>query len=153
MPKTVNHAIPAEGLLPSSYARLPSNFYARLAPTPVARPRLIQFNPALADELGLGADDLDAGALAAMFSGNLLPPGVEPIAMAYAGHQFGQFVPQLGDGRAILLGEARDRSRHASRHSAQGLGTHAVFAQRRWPRSDWARAARVSGQRGHARAW
>ncbi len=108
MPKTVSDAIPAEGLLPSSYARLPANFYARLAPTPVARPRLIQFNHALAAQLGLDVSELDAGTLAAMFSGNLLPPGAEPIAMAYAGHQFGQFVPQLGDGRALLLGEVRD---------------------------------------------
>ena len=95
---------------PSSYARLPQQFYARLGPTPVARPRLIQFNRALALELGLGVDGLDDEALAAIFSGNRLPAGVEPIAAAYAGHQFGYFVPQLGDGRAILIGEARDRS-------------------------------------------
>ena len=94
----------------SSYARLPQQFYARLDPTPVARPRLIQFNRALARDLGLALDGLDDEALAQMFSGNRLPSGVEPIATAYAGHQFGYFVPQLGDGRAILIGEARDRS-------------------------------------------
>jgi uncharacterized protein YdiU (UPF0061 family) len=95
---------------PSSYGRLPPQFYARLNPTPVASPRLIQFNRPLALELGLAFDALDDAALAAIFSGNQLPAGVEPIAAAYAGHQFGFFVPQLGDGRAILIGEARDRS-------------------------------------------
>ncbi len=95
---------------PSSYMRLPEHFYARLGPTPVARPRLIQFNTALAAELGLELDGSDDNKLAALFSGNQLPPGVEPIAAAYAGHQFGHFVPQLGDGRAILIGEARDRA-------------------------------------------
>ncbi|HEV7986082.1 MAG TPA: YdiU family protein [Steroidobacteraceae bacterium] len=95
---------------PSSYARLPQHFYARLGPTPVAKPRMIQFNRALSAELGLGVDGLDEDSLAAIFSGNQLPVGVEPIAAAYAGHQFGYFVPQLGDGRAIIIGEARDQT-------------------------------------------
>jgi serine/tyrosine/threonine adenylyltransferase len=99
-----------EHMQPSSYGRLPERFYARVAPAPVAKPRLIQFNRALAQDLGLEVAGLDAEAMAAMFSGNALPPGAQPIAMAYAGHQFGYFVPQLGDGRAILIGEARDRS-------------------------------------------
>ncbi len=93
----------------NSYAALPAHFFARLDPTPVERPRLIKFNQALASELGLGTEDLDADTLAAVFSGNLIPRGAEPLAMAYAGHQFGQFVPQLGDGRAILVGEVNDR--------------------------------------------
>ncbi|MEP6546383.1 MAG: protein adenylyltransferase SelO [Gammaproteobacteria bacterium] len=92
----------------SSYAGLPERFYARINPTPVAKPRLLKFNPALGAELRLDVSDLDAEALAGLFSGNVIAPGLEPIAMAYAGHQFGQFVPQLGDGRAILLGEATD---------------------------------------------
>src|SRR6266481_6835655 len=92
----------------SSYAGLPERFFARVNPVPVAKPRLLRFNHALAAELGLDIGDLDAEALAATFSGNVLPPRVEPIAMAYAGHQFGHFVPQLGDGRAILLGEVID---------------------------------------------
>src|SRR5580704_3345343 len=87
----------------NSYAALPPRFFARLDPVAVADPRLIKFNGALAAELGL--EWQDETALAAIFAGNIVPPGVEPIAMAYAGHQFGQFVPQLGDGRAILLGE------------------------------------------------
>lgn len=89
----------------NSYAALPAGFYAKLPPTPVAAPRLIKFNQALADDLGLNWHGAD---LAAIFSGNLLPPGAAPLAQAYAGHQFGGFSPQLGDGRAILLGEIID---------------------------------------------
>jgi serine/tyrosine/threonine adenylyltransferase len=89
----------------NSYARLPEHFFARLSPTPVAKPRLIKFNESLAAELGIDTRGLEPDELAAVFAGNVVPPGAEPIAMAYAGHQFGNFVPQLGDGRAILLGE------------------------------------------------
>lgn len=88
----------------NSYARLPGNFFTRTEPTPVAAPRFVKFNRPLALEMGLDADALERDG-AAVFSGNRLLAGSEPIAMAYAGHQFGQFVPQLGDGRAILLGE------------------------------------------------
>src|SRR5579862_7777716 len=94
----------------SSYAALPERFFARIAPTPVAAPRLLKFNRALAEELQLDCGALDAEALAGLYSGNKLPPELAPIAMAYAGHQFGHFVPQLGDGRAILLGESLDRA-------------------------------------------
>ena len=97
-------------VLSSGYGRLPERLFARLDPKPVANPRLIEFNRELAAELGLEVGDAGADLLAAIFSGNLLPPGAEPLAMAYAGHQFGHFVPQLGDGRAILLGEATDRN-------------------------------------------
>jgi uncharacterized protein YdiU (UPF0061 family) len=93
---------------PSSYASLPQRFYSRLDPTPVAKPQVIRFNRELAGDLDLGLAGFDAGALAQLFSGNAVPPGITPIAMVYAGHQFGHFVPQLGDGRAILLGEAFD---------------------------------------------
>ncbi len=92
----------------ASYADLPERFFARLNPTPVAKPQLLRFNRELELALGLDMGQPDAGALAGIFSGNVLPQGIEPIAMAYAGHQFGQFVPQLGDGRAILLAEALD---------------------------------------------
>jgi uncharacterized protein YdiU (UPF0061 family) len=94
--------------LAGGYSKLPEHFFARLDPTPVAQPRLIQINRPLAAELGLALESLDDDALAAIFAGNRLLPGAEPIAMAYAGHQFGFFSPQLGDGRAILLGEVRD---------------------------------------------
>ncbi len=90
----------------NSYARLPPHFFQRVDPTPVAEPRLIEVNRALAEELGIDADRLTA----AMLGGNEVPFGAEPLAMAYAGHQFGYFVPQLGDGRAILLGEVIDRN-------------------------------------------
>jgi uncharacterized protein YdiU (UPF0061 family) len=95
---------------PSSYADLPERFFARIDPTPVAAPRLLRFNHALGAELGLDGGDLDADGLAQLYSGNVIPKHMKPIAMAYAGHQFGHFVPQLGDGRAILLGEALDRA-------------------------------------------
>jgi uncharacterized protein YdiU (UPF0061 family) len=92
----------------SSYSRLPDRFFARIRPSPVAAPRLLKFNHALGTELGL--DGGEAETLAGLYSGNDIPPELEPIAMAYAGHQFGHFVPQLGDGRAILLGESPDRT-------------------------------------------
>jgi uncharacterized protein YdiU (UPF0061 family) len=94
----------------NSYARLPKHFFARLSPTPVAEPRLIKFNELLAEELGVDTRGLGPDKLAAIFAGNVIPLGAEPIAMAYAAHQFGNFVPQLGDGRAILLGEVVDRN-------------------------------------------
>ncbi|MEY9781985.1 protein adenylyltransferase SelO [Sinorhizobium fredii] len=92
----------------NSYARLPANFYARVEPTPVAEPWLIKLNRPLAEELRLDIAALERDG-AAIFSGNTVPAGAEPLAMAYAGHQFGTFVPQLGDGRAILLGEVIGR--------------------------------------------
>jgi len=104
----------------NSYARLPERFFARLAPTPVAKPRLIRFNDALASELGIDRGGVGPEALAAIFAGNATPRGAEPIAMAYAGHQFGHFVPRLGDGRAILLGEVLDR--HGKRRDIQLKG-------------------------------
>src|SRR5690348_3292281 len=93
----------------NSYAALPANFFARVAPTPVAAPRLIKLNRRLAVQLGLDPDLLETPEGAEILSGKSLPIGADPIAMAYAGHQFGQFVPQLGDGRAILLGEVIDK--------------------------------------------
>lgn len=89
----------------NSYARLPGQFYTRLDPTPVKAPRLLKLNVPLAQELGLDAAALASEDGVQMLAGNLVPEGAEPIAQAYAGHQFGGFTPQLGDGRAILLGE------------------------------------------------
>ncbi|WP_337184796.1 YdiU family protein [Shinella sp.] len=105
----------------NSYARLPDAFFAPVDPTPVAAPRLIRFNRALAEELGLDADALERHG-AAYFSGNVPLPGSLPLAMAYAGHQFGQFVPQLGDGRAILLGEVIDRAGRRRDIQLKGAG-------------------------------
>ncbi len=105
----------------NSYARLPERFYARLAPTPVAAPRLVKLNAALAAELGLDAAALASPEGVAVLAGNRLAQGSEPLALAYAGHQFGNFVPQLGDGRAILLGEVVDR--HGRRRDIQLKGS------------------------------
>src|SRR3954468_1771872 len=90
--------------LENTYSTLPSRFYARVAPVPVKDPRLVVFNSRLASELGFDPAVLEREG-AALFSGNQTPDDSEPIALAYAGHQFGGFSPQLGDGRAILLGE------------------------------------------------
>ena len=98
------------GRIEARYASLPEGFFAALPPTPVAAPLLIAFNESLAAELGLSVEGLSPQALARLFAGNDIPEGALPIAVAYAGHQFGSFVPQLGDGRAILLGEIRDQS-------------------------------------------
>ena len=89
----------------NSYARLPDRFYARLDPTPVAQPVLVALNGALAERLGLDPQALSTPEGVAALAGNARPGGSDPLAQAYAGHQFGNFVPQLGDGRAILLGE------------------------------------------------
>ena len=94
--------------LENSYARLPERFFARLPPTRVAAPRLVKLNIALARELGLDPDFLASPEGVEILAGNRVPDGAEPIAMAYAGHQFGGFSPQLGDGRALLLGEIID---------------------------------------------
>ena len=93
----------------NTYARLPEHFYARLDPTPVAAPRLVKVNVELALELGLDADALKSEHGVAILAGNSVAEGAEPVAQAYAGHQFGHFVPQLGDGRANLLGEVVGR--------------------------------------------
>jgi uncharacterized protein YdiU (UPF0061 family) len=93
----------------NSYAQLPERFYARLEPTPVAAPALVRVNDRLARLLGLDPDELRSPAGVAVLAGNAVPEGGDPMALAYAGHQFGHFVPQLGDGRAILLGEVVGR--------------------------------------------
>src|SRR4051812_3977267 len=93
----------------NTYSLLPERFYARVAPTPVRAPRLIRLNTGLADDLGLDPDWLAGPEGLEVLAGGRVPDAAEPVAMAYAGHQFGQFVPQLGDGRAVLLGEVIDR--------------------------------------------
>jgi serine/tyrosine/threonine adenylyltransferase len=92
----------------NTYAALPASFFARVAPTPVVSPRLIKLNRPLAVRLGLDPDRLASPEGVEILAGKRIPDGADPIAMAYAGHQFGHFVPQLGDGRAILLGEVID---------------------------------------------
>ena len=93
----------------NTYARLPERFYARVDPTPVAAPQLIKVNLELAGSLGIDPSALATSDGVEILAGNRIAEGSEPIALAYAGHQFGYFVPQLGDGRAILLGEVIGR--------------------------------------------
>jgi uncharacterized protein YdiU (UPF0061 family) len=97
----------------NSYLQLPTASYARVSPSAVRDPQLLAFNAPLALELGFDAHEIEAaqrGEFTNIFAGNEVPEGAASIALAYAGHQFGGFVPQLGDGRAILLGEVLSRS-------------------------------------------
>lgn len=93
----------------NTYAQLPKRLFVRLEPTPVKAPRLLHLNVTLADELGLDPVALAGPDGVQFLAGNLVPAGAEPVAQAYAGHQFGHFNPQLGDGRAVLLGELLGR--------------------------------------------
>jgi uncharacterized protein YdiU (UPF0061 family) len=105
----------------NSYVRLPDAFFARIDPTPVSAPELIRLNRTLATELGIDLERLDSPEGLAILSGNSRADGSEPLAMAYSGHQFGGFSPQLGDGRAILLGEILDQD--GSRRDIQLKGS------------------------------
>src|SRR3954466_12138388 len=96
-------------LFDNSYARLPERFYARVLPARFPAPKLIRLNRELAASLGLNPDWLQSPEGLEVLSGSRVAEGAEPIALAYAGHQFGYFVPQLGDGRANLLGELVSR--------------------------------------------
>src|SRR5271155_2967600 len=107
----------------NSYARLPERFFARLSPTPVAAPRLIRLNKKLTRHLELDPEKLAASEGVEILAGNRVPERGEPIATAYAGHQFGTFVPQLGDGRAILVGEVIDRDGVRRDIQLKGSGT------------------------------
>lgn len=93
----------------NSFARDLPEAYLRHAPAKASEPGLVYVNHGLAAELGLDLQALDQDSLAQIFTGQQLPVGADPIAQAYAGHQFGGFSPQLGDGRALLLGELIDR--------------------------------------------
>jgi len=93
----------------NTYARLPERSYSRVFPTPVAAPQLVKVNERLARDLGVDPAALMSSEGVEILAGNKIAQGSEPIALAYAGHQFGYFVPQLGDGRAILLGEVLSR--------------------------------------------
>lgn len=118
----------------NSYARLPNRFYARQTPVPVRAPKLIKLNQELAKSLNLKLPT-DTSELAEIFSGNAPPTGSDPLAMAYAGHQFGGWSPQLGDGRAILLGEVMGQDQKLYDIQLKGSG-----------RTPWSRG-------GDGRAW
>ncbi len=94
----------------NTFARLPDTFHSRLHPTPMPEPYLVSFNANAAELIDLDVDEAKGADFAEYFIGNRLLPGSDPLAMLYAGHQFGHFVPQLGDGRAILLGEVKNRA-------------------------------------------
>ncbi len=92
----------------NTYTRLPEDFYERVNPTPFGNPRLVSFNPDAAALIGLDPEEANKPEFLDYFSGKKLLPGSEPIAMYYTGHQFGVYNPDIGDGRAILLGEVRN---------------------------------------------
>ena len=117
----------------NTYARLPPQFFTRQVATPVSAPRLIVWNDALAGELGVSGGD--AVEKAAVFGGNALPDGAAPLAQVYAGHQFGGFSPQLGDGRALLLGEVVNRS--GQRRDIQLKGSGPTPYSRRGDGRSW----------------
>src|SRR6266478_8802816 len=105
-----NNPAAAQFAFDNTYARELEGFYVPWKAAAVARPVLVKFNRALAEELGLDAEACETEAGAQIFAGNAIPAGAAPLAQAYAGHQFGGFSPQLGDGRALLLGEVIDRN-------------------------------------------
>ena len=119
----------------NTYARLPQRFFARAQPDQVPQARLLAWNQELATELGLLSLPGDPQTLAQLFSGNTPPNGAEPIALAYAGHQFGQFVPQLGDGRATLLGEVV--AANGQRYDLQLKGSGPTFFSRGGDGKSW----------------
>ncbi len=106
----------------NSYAQLPAGFYTRLPPTPVAAPGPLRVNEALARELGIDPHWLASAAGTEAIAGNAVPEGAEPLAAVYAGHQFGSYNPQLGDGRAILLGEVVTEQGHRYDIQLKGSG-------------------------------
>ena len=106
----------------NSFARSLEGFFVSCQAEPAVAPKLLQFNHALAEELGLDPVALDSEAGLEIFSGNVTPMGSEPLAQAYAGHQFGGFAPQLGDGRALLLGEVIDTQQQRRDIQLKGSG-------------------------------
>lgn len=92
----------------NTYIHLPDRFFSKVRPAQVPAPVLIKLNTSLANDLGIDPAWLQSPDGISTLSGNQVPEGAEPIAQVYAGHQFAGWVPQLGDGRAILLGEVRD---------------------------------------------
>jgi uncharacterized protein YdiU (UPF0061 family) len=116
-----NNSAASQFAFDNSYARDLDGFYVSWQAAQAAQPRLVKFNRALAEELALDAGDLDSEEGARIFAGNETPAGALPLAQAYAGHQFGGFSAQLGDGRALLLGEVIDR--HGRRRDIQLKGS------------------------------
>ncbi len=106
----------------NSYTKLPDHFFATQSPANVPSPQLIRRNAALADQLSIDSEWFNSASAIETFAGNEIAAGSEPIAQAYAGHQFGGFSPQLGDGRAILLGEVIDQDGRRKDIQLKGSG-------------------------------
>ncbi|MBV1868162.1 MAG: YdiU family protein [Marinosulfonomonas sp.] len=106
----------------NTYGTLPERFFTRQPPAPVAQPSMISVNRDLASELGINADWLASDAGLSVLAGNSVPEGADPLAQVYAGHQFGGWSPQLGDGRAVLLGEVVDRAGQRRDIQLKGAG-------------------------------
>ncbi len=117
-----HNAAAARFAFDNTYARDLEGFYVPWQAAQVARPALVQLNRALAEELGLDAEAFNSEEGTQIFAGNAIPEGAVPLAQAYAGHQFGGFSPQLGDGRALLLGEVLDRSGRRRDIQLKGAG-------------------------------
>ena len=130
----------------NTYARELEGFYVPSKATEVPNPQLLRLNRGLAEELGLDPDALSSDQGTAIFAGNELPEGSRPLAQAYAGHQFGHFVPQLGDGRALLLGELIDRNGKRRDIQIKGSGRTPFLARRRRQGRNQPSIARVLDQ-------
>ena len=119
----------------NSYARLPDRFFSRVTPEPVSAPGPVRVNRSLAEFLGIDADWLASPEGTEVIAGNRIPAGADPIATVYAGHQFGSWNPQLGDGRALLLGEviARDGKRYDIQLKGSGRTPYSRMGDGRAP--------------------
>ena len=118
MTNTSNASMPFQ----NRFAQLPPQLFSEVQPTAVSNPQWIKFNEPLATELGLDVTSLNTPDAAAIFSGNTLPDAAKPLAMTYAGHQFGHWAPQLGDGRAVLLGDLQDTNGQYREIQLKGAG-------------------------------
>ena len=136
----------------NSYARELQGFSVPWRPAAAPAPKSLFFNAPLADELGLDVAALAGEAGAAIFAGNAVPDGAEPLAQAYAGHQFGGFSPQLGDGRALLLGEVIDRQGRRRDIAFKGSGRTPFARGGDGKAAVGPDAARGADRRGDARA-
>ena len=137
--------------LDNTYARDLEGFSVPWRPEAAPAPKSLFFNAPLAEELGLDAAALAGEAGAAVFAGNAVPEGADPIAQAYAGHQFGGFSPQLGDGRAVLLGEVIDAPASAATSPSRARAGRR-FRAAATARQRSADAARGADRRGDARS-
>jgi uncharacterized protein YdiU (UPF0061 family) len=104
------------------FSNLPENFYRRVKPQPLNNPYLLSFSPQIAELLDIGPGYINSSEFTGIFSGNQLVNGSDPIAMIYSGHQFGQYVPQLGDGRALMLGEIEGKDGNTWEVQLKGAG-------------------------------